>query len=124
MLLLVGAANAISGVALGGRWYSRDGLEFDSKLKKRFGWLYRTAKNKYYVDEAYDKVIVNPLIGGAEKGLAPFDNYVIDGIVNGVAFLTRGISFLLRYLQTGIVSTYALAIVFGVVLVIALMLFG
>ncbi len=124
ILLVVGAAIAIAGVALGWRWYIRHGLEFDAKLGRRFGWLYRTAKGKFYVDEAYDKLIVNPLIAGAEKGLAPFDNYVIDGIVNGVAFITRGISFVLRYLQTGIVQTYAVAIVLGVVIVIALMLFG
>lgn len=124
ILLFVGAAIAITGVALGWRWYSRHGLEFDAKLSKRFGWLYRTAKRKYYVDEAYNKVIVDPLIGGAEKGLAPFDNYVIDGIVNGVAFFIRGLSFVLRYMQTGIVQSYAVAIVLGVVLVIVLMLFG
>jgi NADH-quinone oxidoreductase subunit L len=41
-----------------------------------------------------------------------------------VASLSRGISAALRYIQTGIVQNYALALVVGVVLVIGLMVFG
>jgi NADH-quinone oxidoreductase subunit L len=124
MLLGLGALIAVAGVVLGWRWYARRGPEFDGVLARRFGPLYRLAGSKYYVDEAYEKVIVRPVIGGAERGFAPFDQYVIDGLVNFVAFFTRGVSFLLRYVQTGVVQTYAIAIVLGVVLVAALMLFG
>jgi NADH-quinone oxidoreductase subunit L len=124
LLLLLGAVIALAGVGLGWRWFARRGLEYDAVLAKRFGWFYRTAKGKYYVDEAYDKVVVRPVIGGAEKGFAPFDQFVVDGLVNFVAFFTKGISFVLRYLQSGVVQTYAMAIVLGVVLVAALMLFG
>ena len=45
-------------------------------------------------------------------------------LVNLIGFMTRATSFILRYTQTGVVSTYATAIVLGVVLVLALMLFG
>ena len=124
MLLLLGAVIALSGVFLGWRWYTKHGLEFDAILARRFGFLYRWAQGKYFVDEAYDKAIVRPIIGSAERAFAPFDQYVIDGLVNFVAFFTRGISFILRYLQSGVVQTYAMAIVLGVVLVAALMLFG
>lgn len=124
MLLALGGAIAIAGVALGWRWYSKHGPAFDEIIRARFGWLYRVAEGKYFVDEAYDKVIVRPVIGIAEKGFAPFDKYVVDGLVNAVAFITRGLSFVLKYIQTGIVQTYAMAFVIGVILVLALMLFG
>ena len=123
-LMAIGSFIAISGVFLAWRWYTRHGLDFDASLSRRFGRLYRIWENKYFVDEAYDSVFVRPIIGGAEKGLAPFDQYVIDGLVNFIAFFTRGAGFVLRYIQTGVVQTYALAIVFGTVLVMALMLFG
>ena len=45
-------------------------------------------------------------------------------MVNGLARMMTGTSGLLRRLQTGIVQNYAMAIVLGVVLVFALMLFG
>ncbi|TDI77407.1 MAG: NADH-quinone oxidoreductase subunit L [Bacteroidetes bacterium] len=123
-LLILGGLIAVAGVGLAWRWYSKEGLAFDEKLKARFGGLYRLAEHKYYVDEVYDKVIVNPLIRSTTGFFAPFDKFVIDGIVNMVGFLTRATSFVFRYVQTGVVSTYATGIVIGVVLVIALMLFG
>ena len=113
---------ALFGVGLAWKWYSTEGPAFDEKLSSRFGGLYRLWKGKYFVDEAYDRAIVRPLIGGAIHGLAPFDKYVVDGLVNFVGFFTRGASFTLRYIQTGIVHSYAAAIVLGVILLGWLML--
>jgi NADH-quinone oxidoreductase subunit L len=46
------------------------------KFKKTFKIL----QNKYYVDEAYDKMIINPLVKGSEKILWNIaDNWFIDG---------------------------------------------
>jgi NADH-quinone oxidoreductase subunit L len=123
-LIGLGSGIAILGVVLGWRWYGSRGIAFDEVISARFGGLYRLWKGKYFVDETYDRLIVRPVIGSAEKGFAPFDKYFVDGLVNLVGYLTRGISYLLRYLQTGNVQAYALAIVFGVLLVMGLMLFG
>jgi NADH-quinone oxidoreductase subunit L len=122
-LIALGSAVAILGVWIGWNWYTKKGLAQDEALASRFGGLYRLWQGKYFLDEAYDKSIVRPLIGGSIHGLAPFDKYVIDGLVNFTGFFTRGLSFTLRYLQTGLVHSYAVAIVFGVVLIIWLMLF-
>jgi len=46
----------------------------------------------------------------------------IDGIVNGVASLTGGVSQRLRKVQTGVVSNYALAIALGTVLIVGVYL--
>ena len=74
-------------------------------------------------DEFYDATVVNPLVEGSRRGLAPFDQNVVDGTVNGVGSLVRGIAGRLRGIQTGIVQNYALALVLGVAVVIALMIF-
>jgi len=122
-LIALGSGIAIVGVLFGWRWYTREGLAFDDKLAARFGGLWKLFQGKYFVDEAYDRAIVRPLIGSTRNAFAPFDKYVIDGLVNGTAFFTRAVSFVLRYLQTGLVPSYAVAIVFGVVLIVWLMLF-
>ncbi|NNF04384.1 MAG: NADH-quinone oxidoreductase subunit L, partial [Rhodothermales bacterium] len=121
-LIALGSLIAIVGVALAWRWFSSAGIAFDERIEARFGSLYRFWQGKYYFDEAYDKVIVRPIIDGSERGLSPFDKYVVDGLVNGVAFFWRGVSFVMRYVQTGLVQSYAAAIVLGVVLIIWLML--
>jgi NADH-quinone oxidoreductase subunit L len=123
-LIALGSLIAIGGVAWAWRSYSAHGLAYDEQLKARLGGLYDWWQGKYYWDEAYDRTVVRPLLDGSRKGLWPFDDYVVDGAVNGMARLTQGISSVLRRLQTGVVQNYALAIVLGVVLVIGLMLFG
>ncbi|PIQ63024.1 MAG: NADH-quinone oxidoreductase subunit L [Bacteroidetes bacterium CG12_big_fil_rev_8_21_14_0_65_60_17] len=122
-LVALGSGIAVVGVILGWRWYTRQGLSFDDALQARFGGLWRLFQGKYFVDEAYEKAVVRPVIGGARYVFAPFDKYIVDGLVNGVAFLTRALSFMLKYLQTGLVPSYAAGIVFGVVLIVWLMLF-
>jgi NADH-quinone oxidoreductase subunit L len=123
-LLGLGALLAVGGVAFAWMMYTRYGLGFDERLRNSFGGLYRWWQNKYYWDEMYDSTVVKPLLGLSERGLAPFDQRIVDGLVNGVAAVTRGVGSLLKYLQTGVVQNYALAIVLGVFLVIALILFG
>ncbi len=123
-LIGLGSAIAIIGLWIGWRVYSRDGLAYDAKLSARFGRLYQWWQGKYFWDEFYERTVVGPVVGGAHKLWAPFDQYIVDGVVNGVGYVTRGTGQLLRYVQTGRVQNYATAIVLGVVLVVALMLFG
>ncbi len=123
-LLLLGAAIAIGGVFFAWNRYSKFGLAYDERLRARFGSLYRWGAHKYYWDELYDRAVVKPVINGSRNGLAPFDQKVLDGTVNGIASVTRGFSSVLRHIQTGVVQSYAVAIVFGVILVLALMLFA
>jgi NADH-quinone oxidoreductase subunit L len=52
----------------------------------------------------------------AFEGLAWFDRTIIDGAVNGVAAAAKGSGRVVRRSQTGLVRTYALAIVIGTVL--------
>ncbi|MCL6580629.1 MAG: NADH-quinone oxidoreductase subunit L [Firmicutes bacterium] len=54
--------------------------------------IYLLLKNKYYVDELYSAALVRPAVRLAELcGL--FDNVVVDGAVNGVAWATREMAF-------------------------------
>jgi NADH-quinone oxidoreductase subunit L len=77
----------------------------------------KVLENKYYVDEAYDKAIVQPVVNGSKyilwKGV---DVGIIDGLfVNGSALLARALGWVGSQLQSGQVGTYAWVLVLGVI---------
>jgi len=80
----------------------------------------RVLEHKYFVDEGYDKVVVQPLVGVSRAVLwKGMDAGLIDGLlVNGSAQLARGIGWLGSRLQSGQVGTYAWVIIVGVVAVL------
>ncbi|NUQ91966.1 MAG: NADH-quinone oxidoreductase subunit L [Gemmatimonadaceae bacterium] len=80
----------------------------------------RVLANKYYVDEAYDRVVVEPTVGLSRgvlwKGI---DQGIIDNVlVNGSARLARGFSSLGSWVQSGQIGTYAWVLVIGVLAVL------
>ena len=79
--------------------------------------------NKWYVDELYDKIIVQPL-----QSLATFFNQVIekniiDGLVNGVGKAVNYGSRQIRLLQSGLVGNYILLMVIGMLVLFIIQLF-
>jgi NADH-quinone oxidoreductase subunit L len=80
----------------------------------------RVVANKYYVDEAYDRVIVQPTYQISRSFLWRFvDAGVIDNFfVNGSAAVARGFGWVGSRLQTGAVGTYAWVLVIGVLAVL------
>ena len=86
--------------------------------------LHKLLANKYYVDEVYNALIVQPIKNGSHYLLWRLvDNGIIDGIVNGVGAIIRFIGGTLRRLQTGIVQAYIVSMVLGIVLFLAYYLF-
>jgi NADH-quinone oxidoreductase subunit L len=89
---------------------------------KTFAWIMRTVSNKYYVDELYELVVVRPVHAISEMVLYGLvDVRLIDGLlVNGPAVAVEAAAQkVLRRLQTGVVQTYALVMMAGMVAVIA-----
>ncbi len=75
-------------------------------------------ENKWYVDELYDAIIVNPLnsLAGFFKNMV--EKNVIDGAVNGVGKLVAYGSRQLRLVQSGQVGNYVLIMVLAIVVFI------
>jgi len=85
--------------------------------------LYQGSLNKWFVDEAYDRTIVNPTMKAADQLWKKVDVAVIDGAVNGVA---RGVAWggwVTRLLQSGQAQNYALAMTVGAVVILSAYLF-
>jgi NADH-quinone oxidoreductase subunit L len=81
---------------------------------KAAGGLYTLVYNKYFVDEAYDATVVEPLIEGSRTVLwRGVDAGLIDGTVNGVGRRSRGIGSIFRLAQSGNIRSYAAWVVLG-----------
>jgi len=88
---------------------------FQPKEQKGFG---KVLENKWYVDELYDKIIVNPLNKFAGFLNNFFERFIIDGIVNGVGRAVNYSSRQLRLLQSGQVGSYVLLMVLSILLLL------
>jgi NADH-quinone oxidoreductase subunit L len=113
---------------------------------KRLAPLYRASFNNYWVDELYGMLFTrrtmdaargvyavdSRVLDGAVNGTAgatrltsritgAFDRIVVDGLVNGVAgFVGRIMNGVFRSAQTGFAQNYALVMVLGLVVAVAL----
>jgi NADH-quinone oxidoreductase subunit L len=117
-LMVVSLTLAIAGIAIAWYiWMKRRSIA--DNAAREFAGLYRLLLNKYYVDEAYDATIVQPIKAASTEGLWRwFDVRVIDGAVNGTASIVDGGAAVLRRLQTGSVRAYAGSLFVGVVVIL------
>jgi NADH-quinone oxidoreductase subunit L len=79
------------------------------------GFLYRLVYHKYYIDEIYQAIIVRPIHLISRDGLWPFDQIVIDGIVNLSAKIAQLCGRILSWFQTGNVKLYLYAMAIGLI---------
>jgi NADH-quinone oxidoreductase subunit L len=110
--MLVSICIALVGIGIAYLFYVKDPTLPKRLAEKRKG-LYALLLNKYYVDELYEVLFVDSLkrLGtGLWRG---FDEFIIDGTVNGMAYLIGWLSTVLRRVQTGLVQNYAFSMVVG-----------
>ncbi|HSD46969.1 MAG TPA: NADH-quinone oxidoreductase subunit L [Pyrinomonadaceae bacterium] len=76
--------------------------------------LYQASYNKYWVDEFYGWAITRRTMDAA-RAVFSFDSKIVDGIVNGLATVSRGFSRLVggvdKYFVDGLVNTIAAFVV-------------
>jgi NADH-quinone oxidoreductase subunit L len=88
--------------------------------------VHRILYHRYYIEEFYDLLIRYIVLGLSHLEQA-FDAYVVDGIVNGIAYLITTIGRDVRRVETGRVQAYMVGFFGGVavlaVIVIALVTF-
>jgi NADH-quinone oxidoreductase subunit L len=139
-LMLASVMIALAGIWLARRWYVNN-PDAPGRIAARFPRLYTMVCRKYYVDEIYDALFVNRTkdlgiaLGAFDRGVIDgagvngvglltraisrismvWDTWVVDGLVNVSAWIVRGMGWLTRLVQTGLVSNYALMIVAGLI---------
>ena len=131
------------GILLSWLFYHRRRFSAES-VATTFRPAYNLFWNKYYFDEFYDGVLVAltvwksrlfakfdlSIIDGIVNGVATitrkifaafigfFDNHIVDGIVNRVAEITWAAGGRIRRIQTGAIQTYLFVVLGGIVLII------
>jgi NADH-quinone oxidoreductase subunit L len=90
----------------------------DDPIKAKLGPVHTLLAHDWYYDETIARTVDGPGRGFANWLAYFFDAKIIDGAVNGVAWLFRGAGSGLRRLQTGYVRQYALGIVLGAALLL------
>jgi NADH-quinone oxidoreductase subunit L len=93
-----------------------------AKLQLGEGGLFNTLKNKYYIDEIYDAIIINPLRKACDIFYSILDVKVIDGAVNGAGKFFTSLSLDWRRLQTGVIQDYAIVSIAGIIAIIIMAL--
>jgi len=118
LMMVISVVIALIGIGTAYLFYVKNPA-LPKMLAERWKGLYKLVFNKYYVDELYEILFINSLknLGtGLWKG---FDEFVIDGSINGTAYLIGVISGAMRKIQTGVVQSYAFSMIIGgIVLVV------
>jgi NADH-quinone oxidoreductase subunit L len=122
LLILISVAVALCGIYIAYIFYLKS-PQTPHRMVARFPWLYKLLYNKYYVDEAYNAVFVNPTIKGSQAVYDHFDLKVVDGTINGTAAAAGFSGRILGLLQTGLVKDYALVLLLGVAVLIGYLVF-
>ena len=92
------------------------------RLAEKSGIIYRAVANKYWVDEFYFGVVVNPLVELAKDLWMYVDVNVIDRVTYIVSDFVVGVGETLRSFQSGSMQQYALYIALGLIVTISLAL--
>jgi NADH-quinone oxidoreductase subunit L len=118
--MILSVLMALVGLALANALYRSRTME-PARLRLAFPLFYQAAAHKFYVDEAYEAIIVRPAraIGRALGDL--LDPRAVDGAVRSLAAVTYLTGVGLDHLQAGSVRRYSLTLLTGTLIVILIL---
>ena len=82
--------------------------ERPAKIAASLGGFYKTVTRKFYIDELYLFVTKKIIFNCIGRPAAWIDRNIIDGCMNGLAYLTATTSNVIKVVQSGRVQNYAL----------------
>ena len=98
--------------------------DLPARVAEKLGGVYRFVFNKWYFDELYDKLFVNPAHYLGRQLWREGDGTLIDGLgPDGVTAVARSLAERASRLQTGFVYHYAFAMLIGVAGLVTLYLY-
>jgi NADH-quinone oxidoreductase subunit L len=113
-LMALSVLAGLIGIFVAFRLYIKAPL-IPARMTESAAGLHRLVYNKYFVDEAYEASLVRPGYQISKTLLFKVvDVWIIDGTVNAVGAVARLFGSTIRLLQTGLVRTYALFFLLGI----------
>ncbi len=119
-LMGVSLLAVIAGLVIAWWLYVRQ-TDVPGRIAGRVPWAYKASLNKVYLDDVYAVVPVGATLSFADWLWKFFDVKVIDGAVNGLAWVWGWIGDRLRPIQTGRVQNYAMYVFGGMVVLVVVL---
>ncbi len=114
-VLASSTAFALGGIGLATAIYYA-GTPSAESLRQRFAPLHAVMERKYYMDVIAEDIIIRGFLNaGLGRAMQAFDTYVVDGIVNGIAYATRLAGDVFRRTIVGQPQAYSSVLFLGVV---------
>ncbi|MFQ5606995.1 MAG: NADH-quinone oxidoreductase subunit L [Candidatus Zixiibacteriota bacterium] len=114
--LMVASVVLIIGSIVLARHYFLKHREAAERIRESFAGVYRLLYGKYFIDELYHRLIIRPIHVFSLVLWRIVDVVVIDGLINGGAYLVGAISSALRLVQSGKLPAYATVFTIGVLI--------
>ena len=89
-------------------------------LANKIRGLYNASYNKFYIDEVYMFITKKIIFNSISRPFAWFDRHVVDGAMNGMAWVTGWTSEKTKRFQSGSLQWYAWVFLAGILLITAL----
>ncbi len=118
VLMGISLAIALAGIGLARAFYYRESSR-PATVAERFRGVYRLLWHKYFLDEVYYALVVDPIYHLSVRVLWRItDVGIVDGAVNGIARVIGRIGERVRRLQTGYAQSYAVLMMAGILVVV------
>jgi NADH-quinone oxidoreductase subunit L len=105
----------LAGIAIAWFLYKRENTIPD-KLAITFKHIYTWSYHKFYIDEVYLYVTKKIIFNNISRPVAWFDRHIVDGMMNGIAWVTNTVSDEIKELQSGQLQKYGYVFVSGVII--------
>ena len=123
VLMGVSTLIALTGVGAGFFLYVKN-YEMADKLRAAMSIPHKILFNKYYIDEIYEAVLINPIKKISEWCWKYIDILLVDGAVLGVAKISQITGEVARLVQTGALQVYAAFMLAGFGILVIYLVFG
>ncbi|GHT72649.1 NADH dehydrogenase subunit L [Bacteroidia bacterium] len=119
---IMSIAVAVIGITIAFMLYFKDSKQ-PARIAQAMGGFYQAALHKFYMDEIWMWVTQTVIFRYICEPIKWFDRHIIDGSMNGLAWITQKSSAGIKGLQSGKVQFYAWVFIFGSIVIAALVLF-
>jgi NADH-quinone oxidoreductase subunit L len=107
-------AIGLLGIGLAWVMYRKE-TTLPDRMASLFKHSYRWAYNKFYIDEVYIFVTKKVIFRHISQPVAWFDRHIVDGTMNGIAYMTQSVSSMIKGFQSGQLQKYGYVFITGVI---------
>ncbi|MBV6477513.1 MAG: NADH-quinone oxidoreductase subunit L [Ignavibacteria bacterium] len=88
------------------------------RVSSAVGGLYGIIYRKFFIDEIYIFITKGLIFRFISGPVVWFDRHIVDGTMNGIAFITNLVSEKIKYFQSGQVQQYAYVMLSGIIIIV------